>query len=315
MKKKIKYTNEKIGKVEVVKDLLSKPEELVFKEDNVKAKKPEIIEVRYLFPQLYSELIKLLQNLSPDEWNYPTSSSKWTVKDIVAHLIDTDLRRISFQRDHLTPPTSDKPIENNKQLVEYINNLNNSWVEISKRLSPGVLIDLLSYIKIEMPKMLNSLDMNGEALFAVSWAGEEKSKCWFDIAREYTEKWYHQQQIREALGKPLLSDEKWIYPLIDTLVRSLPYFYQNVFPDKINSIVLLVVKDISNGKWILKKNNAWELFVGETSDYSAKVVMNADTAWRLFSKNISKEEAKKRITVEGDIDLGQAILELITGIK
>jgi hypothetical protein len=95
----------------------------------------------------------------------------------------------------------------------------------------------------------------------------------------------------------------------------LPYFYQNVFPDKINSIVLLVVKDISNGKWILKKNNAWELFVGETSDYSAKVVMNADTAWRLFSKNISKEEAKKRITVEGDIDLGQAILELITGIK
>ncbi len=36
MKKKIKYTNEKIGKVEVVKDFLPKPDELVFKEDNVK---------------------------------------------------------------------------------------------------------------------------------------------------------------------------------------------------------------------------------------------------------------------------------------
>ncbi len=36
MKKKTKYTDEKIGKVKIVKDFLPKPEELVFKEDTVK---------------------------------------------------------------------------------------------------------------------------------------------------------------------------------------------------------------------------------------------------------------------------------------
>ena len=36
MKKKIKYSNEKIGRVELVKDFLPKPEELVFKEETVK---------------------------------------------------------------------------------------------------------------------------------------------------------------------------------------------------------------------------------------------------------------------------------------
>lgn len=36
MKKKIKYSNEKIGEVEVVKDFLPKPEDLIFKEDTVK---------------------------------------------------------------------------------------------------------------------------------------------------------------------------------------------------------------------------------------------------------------------------------------
>ncbi len=36
MKKKIKYSDENIGKVEVVKDFLPKPEELIFKEDTVK---------------------------------------------------------------------------------------------------------------------------------------------------------------------------------------------------------------------------------------------------------------------------------------
>ncbi|MEJ5261601.1 MAG: CopG family transcriptional regulator [Ignavibacterium sp.] len=38
MKKKIKYTNEKIGKIEIVEDFLPKPEELVFKEDTVTVK-------------------------------------------------------------------------------------------------------------------------------------------------------------------------------------------------------------------------------------------------------------------------------------
>jgi predicted DNA binding CopG/RHH family protein len=36
MKKKIKYSDEKIGNVEIVKDFLPKPEDLAFKEDTVK---------------------------------------------------------------------------------------------------------------------------------------------------------------------------------------------------------------------------------------------------------------------------------------
>ena len=36
MNSKIKYSNTKIGKVEIVKDFLPKPEELIFKEDTMK---------------------------------------------------------------------------------------------------------------------------------------------------------------------------------------------------------------------------------------------------------------------------------------
>jgi predicted DNA binding CopG/RHH family protein len=36
MKAKIKYTNEPLGDLRVVEDFLPKPEDLVFKEDNVK---------------------------------------------------------------------------------------------------------------------------------------------------------------------------------------------------------------------------------------------------------------------------------------
>ncbi len=36
MRKKTKYTNEEIGKIEVVEDFLPRPEDLAFKEQNVK---------------------------------------------------------------------------------------------------------------------------------------------------------------------------------------------------------------------------------------------------------------------------------------
>ena len=36
MKKKIKYKNERIGEIEVVRDFLPRPEELALKENNVK---------------------------------------------------------------------------------------------------------------------------------------------------------------------------------------------------------------------------------------------------------------------------------------
>jgi predicted DNA binding CopG/RHH family protein len=67
MKKKIIYTNEKIGKVEVVKDFLPKPEELVFKEDNIKVtinlSKSSLDFFKKLAKQHGSQYQKVIRNL------------------------------------------------------------------------------------------------------------------------------------------------------------------------------------------------------------------------------------------------------------
>ena len=63
------------------------------------------------------------------------------------------------------------------------------------------------------------------------WLGQVKneSKNWFHIAREYTEKWHHQQQIRLSVGEDIeLLKEKWYYPYLDTSVRALPYQYKDI---------------------------------------------------------------------------------------
>src|SRR3954449_7178890 len=96
-----------------------------------------------LFPGLHRELMTLLRGLQPADWGKPTSCALWSVKDIVAHLLDTCLRRLSFARDGLSA-TPDRGISSYADLVGYLNQLNADWVAASRRLSPQVLMDLLN---------------------------------------------------------------------------------------------------------------------------------------------------------------------------
>ena len=50
----------------------------------------EPIDTVDLFPPLHNALLTLLRNLSDEDWHKPTVARLWTVKDIVAHLLDDD---------------------------------------------------------------------------------------------------------------------------------------------------------------------------------------------------------------------------------
>ncbi len=155
----------------------------------------------HLFPVLEEKLIELLWSLTEEEWSKPTIAKLWTVKDVAAHLFDGNMRTISMIRDsYLGDPPGD--IKSNEDLVSYLNGLNATWVNAMKRVSPKVLTALMEITGKQYVQQIGSLDPFAPAIFAVSWAGETNSVNWFHIAREYTERWHHQQQIRDAVDKP-----------------------------------------------------------------------------------------------------------------
>jgi hypothetical protein len=53
-----------------------------------------------------------------------------------------------------------------------------------------------------------ALPPHAEAPFGVAWAGETRSANWLDTGREYTERWHHQMQIRDAVGAPPLLERR-----------------------------------------------------------------------------------------------------------
>src|SRR3982750_3227591 len=124
----------------------------------------------HLFAPLDEKLIALLRSLSPDDWHKATRAKQWTVKDLATHLLDGNLRTLSMLRDHYfgEPAPADTTYEG---MVRYLNDLNATWVNGLRRLSPEVLVDLLEHSGREYIAYLHTLDPFDPAVFSVDWAG------------------------------------------------------------------------------------------------------------------------------------------------
>ncbi|HUR21104.1 MAG TPA: maleylpyruvate isomerase N-terminal domain-containing protein [Vicinamibacterales bacterium] len=57
------------------------------------------VETAPLFGPLRTELITLLRSLTPSDWDAPTIAGAWQVRDVVAHLLDGELRTLAAHRD------------------------------------------------------------------------------------------------------------------------------------------------------------------------------------------------------------------------
>jgi len=127
-----------------------------------------------------------------------------------------------------------------------------------------------------------------------------------DTGREYTEWWHHQMQIRDAAGAdPLLLEHRWLEPLLDFSIRVLPHTYEHVdAPDGTSIVWSAAAKPPLSYQWTLTKQaGKWHLYKGAQTNPTAEVTITTDTAWRLFYNALTIDEARRRITVQGDPSL------------
>ena len=88
-----------------------------------------------------------------------------------------------------------------EELVASLDRLNQTWVAATRLISPRLLCELLTFTGEATWRYLAGRDPFA-AETPVSWAGPDPAPNWLDVAREYSERWTHQQQIRDAVGSP-----------------------------------------------------------------------------------------------------------------
>lgn len=265
---------------------------------------PKPVIVAALFPEIHAELLSLLKSLSAEEWQKPTVCSGWTVKDVALHILGGEIGNISRRRDSFEINAS---INNWEELVTFINDWNQRWVSVARRISPPLLVDLLELTGSQLYAYFQTLDPSSLG-GPVDWVGPQPAPVWLDLAREYTERWHHQQHIRDAVGRPGLKQPRYLSPVLDTFMRALPRTYQAIHSVE-NTAVSMTITGDAGGRWsILWENGAWKLYSGVPDKPTAEVVVDQDVAWRLFTRGIDQDLAVKQMIFKGDQTLAHQVL-------
>jgi uncharacterized protein (TIGR03083 family) len=262
----------------------------------------------HLLRRVDEELIDLLRALTPGEWDLQSVAPSWKVRDVASHLLDTALRKLSIVRDCCYVEAIEKGSPDG--VIALVNRLNREGVTVYRRLSPRVLIDLMQVACEQSASLHESLDPFAPAAFAVSWAGEENSLNWFDTARELTERWHHQQQIRLATDRPGIMVPSLYHPVLDCFLRGLPYLYRDINAPA-GTTLLFEIAGECGGKWLLARGStAWAFVNRSVGDLACRVTIPQALAWRLFTRGIDRASARAQVTFDGDRGLGEKVLGL-----
>jgi len=266
------------------------------------------------FPELRERLVALLQGLTDEQWATPTVCAGWTVHDVALHLLGVNVSNVSRRRDGFVgnlaafvPPGGD--LADERTLAATLNAWNETWVLAMRRISPRMLPELLDATGRQLEAHLGTLDPFATGA-PVSWAGPEPAPVWIDVAREYTEQWTHQAQIRDAVGAPLLDEPRLFAPVLAAFMHALPHTLRDL--DRPPGTTLRVeVTGLAGGKWTAAREGEGWRFADPADAGPNRVIVDQDTAWRLVTKGLAPEAARARVAIAGDRELGEAVLQMV----
>lgn len=246
------------------------------------------------------DLIHLVAGLSTGEWVAPTEAGHWRVKEVALHLLDDELGWLSRSRDGdvsgLLPHDGD-----HRDFVRSLDAKNERWVAGAAGLSREVVLDLIRWTGHQVDDYVSSIDL--DAPTGVIWASDGPVPRWFDLCRDLTERWVHQQHIRDAVGRPG-THEMLLPQVLSTFVWAFPHQYRADAPD--GTAVQLDFG--AGGLWrLVRSGTDWRLERGSGSAPSALVAMPETVAWRQLTGLPVGEDSMR---VEGPADLVRPLLQV-----
>ena len=252
--------------------------------------------------------VRLLGSLNPAEWDAETECPGWSVKGIALHVLGDDLSLLSRQRDAATNSLAlmaeEEPDWDSRELLD---GFNERWVHRANFMSPRLVIELLGVAGQLTADFYATVDpgLPGEP---VPFVGPEPAPYWMIAAREYAERWIHHLQITRATSRPGPVGSSFVIPAVAALMRGFPAAL-SLLPAKEGDRVSFVL-DRQGPAWTLaKETQGWRLYDGLATAPTVRVDLSAEVAAALFSRGLHREAVVANITVVGDSELPELLME------
>jgi uncharacterized protein (TIGR03083 family) len=272
------------------------------------------IDVRPLFAPERRSLLDVLSALSSEEWWMPTVCGDWSVHDVVIHLLGADVNNLSGGRDQfrgspLEPDPGD--LSDWPTLVAFIDHRNATWIEGLRRISPSLLIDLLTWTGEQLELWWPEVDLGAPGI-PVGWAGPDPAPTWLHLARELTERWTHQQHIRQAVDRPGGDDAMIVHAVLDAFARAMPFTLSEL-PAVDGTTVSLSISGEGGGIWTTRSvAGHWEFVADVDAEATCTVQTDVETAWQSFTLGLTPTERRARMRYAGPRELADRIVDMVT---
>jgi hypothetical protein len=232
---------------------------------------------------------------------------------VALHILGDDVGNLSGGRDGYTDQRAMRGLDLSRwdQLLAFINRRNDEWVRATRRISPRLLCELLTLTGRAFSEYVAQLDPDALGV-PVSWAGPGPAPMWLHVAREYTERWLHQQHIRDAVAQPGLKERRWFAPVLDTFARALPHTLRAVTAPPGTCLRLVIVGEAGDTWRAVRVDDAWQLTEESIVSPDATAILDQETAWRLFTRGLRKDAAAQRARFEGETALARAVLDMVS---
>jgi uncharacterized protein (TIGR03083 family) len=257
-----------------------------------------VVDVREPLRVQRGRLLSLLATLSPEQWAASTAAPRWSVKDIALHLLDVDLSWLARDRDQDdTGQIFVSP--GHEEFVRGLAQRNQRWVDGTRVLSPPLITGMLRWSGEQLDAYLGTVDLARPS--SVYWAGQ--APLWFDLAREFTERWVHYRQIEEAVG-PGQGKDEYLPLVLRTFIWGFPHQYRA--PAPVGTAVAVEIPGI--GAWALTRTEAgWSLGEGHAVASAAGLRISGEAAWRLLT---GAPYDRSQMQLSGDPALAEPLLQV-----
>jgi uncharacterized protein (TIGR03083 family) len=252
-------------------------------------------------------LLDVLSTLTPGEWAAPTECPEWTVQGVALHVLGDDLSLLARQRDQVVQGLilygRSHPDLDFRQLLD---GFNEQWVIAATFLSPRLIIELLEMSGRETGVFYRDVDPGRLGEPVGLFAGTDASPYWQIAAREYLERWTHQQQIRRALGRPDLGRD--FLAVAGAVVAHVLAAHARLLAMELGTTVVFEIRDV--GIWTVQVDPTGSVvFEGAVSSPDVTLGLDADAATLVLSRGLPASEVPPKLHATGSKQLGAALVQ------
>ncbi len=250
----------------------------------------------------WDALVTLAGDLEPDDWAHATDCPGWTVKDLYAHIIGIESLLLGRPAPNIEVPEHVPHVRNE------MGRSNEAWVLAYRRKSGSEVVGDLAEVVTERRAQLVHIDQ--EAFDAPSWtpAGEDSYGRYMRI--RVMDQWFHEQDAREALGRPGHLDGLAPQVVLDELTSAMGYVVgkQANFPE--GSSVRINLRGPMSHRWDIAVTDRARVVDQLNGEPTVTLTMPGATFCRLAGgrREWNHPWVRSAVVVHGDHDLADQLL-------